>query len=459
MAKKVLISLSHRNLLINSETLKNVEPDVYSCLEQNKTIYPEQAKRFGILDKINKNLTNWLNLSIKEWKIDRKGISISEKKDYHCDLCNQPIQTRYKIINQKNQHSLYIGRECSNNFKELASIKKLVKNADQLYRYNELINKNKNFYSILTNEKDLTECTEIILPDFYQESYKKAKKKLVKFMRNYIRKGDSLDEQELRRLYKIYHNEEKIINRFVRENVENKHVLFRSVANAIKRAQPKEYKEILKEVEKNRGEISPYTASKIKVPKYLNSMMGRMNKLLPDNVVLKDSNMGKYDFQITKRSAKYHFRVDSSVLITSYYDKFLCDFPKWIERYLGEINFANKESRDKALRLANFTLNGLKDVKVVEPNYHKIVNEYFDDLNHYERSVAYDKLNSLGQSYTALITRGEVRIYVQQQLINLGKQIICLDRCDPRRFLEENHYEFSNIDEYYQFLAGKVVFR
>lgn len=463
MAKKVLISLIHRNLLLNSEELKKVDQNVYSCLEQNKTIYPEQAEALGILDNINKNLAHWLNLSIKEWEVDRKAISVSEKYKYRCDLCNQPIKTRYKVINKKNKNYLYIGGNCTDNFKELALMKKVVKSTEELYRYNELIDKSKEFYSLLTDAKNLTEYTEIILPDFYQDSYNKAKKNLVKFMKNYIKKGNSLDESELLRLHKIYRNEEKIIKKFVKDNLGKNNILSRSIANSIKRTQAEEYEEILREVEKNKGQISPFTASKIKVPKYLNSMIERINKLLPNNVALENSRVGEYDFQIKKRSAKYNFKMTSSIFISSYYDKSLCNFQKWIGQHLEEVKFANKESRDKVLRLANFTLNGLKEVKVVELNYRKIVNEYFDDLNNYEQSVAYDKLTRLGEAYTALMIRGdasgEVRIYGQQQLMNLGKKLVCLEEYDPRDCIKVNYQKFSNINEYYRFLAGKVVFR
>lgn len=463
MGKKVLICLSQRNLLLNSEALKKVEPDVYSCLKQNKRIYPKQAETFGIVTKINQNLAHWLNLSIKEWEIDRKGTCISGEKEYHCNLCNQPIQTRYKIINKKNQQSLYIGGNCSNNFKELAFMKRIVKNEDELYRYNKLLDKNEEFYSLLTDKKDLTEYTEIILPDFYQDSYRKAKKKLVKFMKNYIKNGNSLDEKELFRLHKIYRSEKKIMNKFVQENLGKDNVLSRSVAKSIERVQPKEYKEILKEVEKNRGQISPYTASKIKAPKYLKTMIERINKVLPDHVVLEAARVGTYVFRFKKRAVNYHFKIASRIVISSYYDKTLRNFPKWIEYHWEEIGFADKESKAMVLRLADFTLHGVKGVKVVEPNYHKIVNEYFDDLTNSERSGVYEKLSSLGQSYTVLMIRGsqpgEVRIYGQQLLLNLGKRLICLDSYNPKKFIEEKHQKFSNIDEYYHFLARKVVLR
>lgn len=462
MGNNVLIDLKKRNLLINSEALKKAEPDVYSCLKQNKTIYPKQAEAFGILTKIKQNLAHWMNISIKEWKVDRKGTSISEEK-YHCDLCNQPFNTRYKIINKKNQNSLYIGGTCIYNFQELVFMKNIVKNEGELYRYNELLDKNEEFYSILTDKKDLTEHTEIILPDFYKDSYHKANKKLVKFMKNYIKHGNILDEEELFRLYRIYQHEKKVINKFVRDNLGKNNVLSRSVAESIERVQPKEYKEILKEVEKNRGQISPYIASKIRAPKYLKTMIVRINKVLPDHVVLEDAKVGTYSFRFKKKSFKYHFKIASSIVISSYYDKSLCNFPKWLEYHWEEIGFADKESKKRVLNLADLTLHKLKDVKVVEPNYHKIINEYFDDLTNSERSDVYDKLFSLGQYYTVLMIRGskpgEVRIYGQQKILNLGKRMICLDKYDPKKFIEEKHQKFSHIDEYYRFLARKIVLR
>ena len=52
MAKKILISLANRNLLIFSDVLQSIEPDLYCFLERNERVYPNMIEDPLLIDKI-----------------------------------------------------------------------------------------------------------------------------------------------------------------------------------------------------------------------------------------------------------------------------------------------------------------------------------------------------------------------------------------------------------------------
>ncbi|MZP31390.1 hypothetical protein GTO91_16950 [Heliobacterium undosum] len=108
------ISISQRNLLINSEVTKDL-PWLFELLKYNKSIInaklndlPTDQRSFFI----ERKQFPVVLAAEQEWIGDPYPVQIYDERVYSCELCGTKIQKLYLIKNIKNSNQLYVGCEC-----------------------------------------------------------------------------------------------------------------------------------------------------------------------------------------------------------------------------------------------------------------------------------------------------------------------------------------------------------
>ena len=311
-----IIDKKTRNQLIYSDFLKNNEPNLYKILLDNLSLEDNLAKELGIYEKIKNNLSSWINLSAKEWEVDKNKPFVvdesSKNKDNHCELCNACIIIKYKIKNKKNGKILYIGGDCVKKFKKLKHFSDIVTDADSYNRYNELVKKyGQIIVDILVDDANLLEETDIILSDMLYEDFSKPQNKLVRLLKSYIKSNKEFKEDNVAKLIKTYKFQKHHVNEFINKNKNNIIYMPRDIANDIKNNQSEQYKEIIESIMDNSGQIPKPISLKIKVEKYISKFISIINKKLPKTTNITNVNFGTYIVMIRAFSDKYLFKISS----------------------------------------------------------------------------------------------------------------------------------------------------
>lgn len=461
MSNKLLITLSQRNLLLNSSFIETTEPEIYSILKKNNTISYQIAKEESIIDKIKQNLSLWLDFSSKEWIPDKKNprlINSMDDKKKKCQLCNTKIKFQYKIKNQKNDCVLIIGGNCVDSFKELKTMKKIVSNETEFKRYKQILEYNPYVYDILVTHIDILDGTKIILPHNYESSFEKVQKKVTKILRSYIKKDTQFNKQELDKLIIIHKNEVKNINKFVNEHIHDRNYLTRERANFIKNNQKEDFSEIINEVKENGGRLLPVTSIKIKIESYLEEMKIEVVKVIPDYFSIEKASYGIYFVSIRKFNDYYKFSVSSQLLLTEYYRKKIKNIDDVYERNAEKFIVHDSDTREKLIILAESFITDNREFRLKEIDYHNIVSRYDNDLNKEEYASAYEKVVKVMNNFTVIEKQGEVKllIFSNSNLGNHGKNLLIHQTKNEVASLIESYEMKMYIDELYDFVIKQI---
>lgn len=425
-----IIDKKTRNQLIYSDFLKNNEPNLYKILLDKLSLEDSLAKELGIYEKIKNNLSSWINLSAKEWEVDKNKPFVvdesSKNKDNHCELCNACIRIKYKIKNKKNGKILYIGGDCVKKFKKLKHFSDIVTDADSYNRYNELLKKyGQIIVNILVDDANLLEETEIILKDMLYKDFSKPQKKLVKLLKSYIRSNKKFKEDDLAKLIKTYEYQKRHVNEFINKNKNNIIYMPRDIANDIKNNQSKQYEEIIKSIMDNSGQIPQQISSKIKVERYISKFIGMINNKLPKTVNITNVSFGMYIVTIRAFSDNYLFKIGSELLLTNYYKNNIINFDNIFLSNIDDVEIYDKNTFER-LKILGESFILRRSFNIYEINYAKIAREYDNDLTGKEFNNLIARISRTLDSYTAFKRKNDNKIYLfnNSNLVNIGKNVL-----------------------------------
>ncbi|MGO2891817.1 hypothetical protein [Enterococcus devriesei] len=458
MSNKLLISLSDRNLLLFSDFVKNNEPEIFQILKQNKTISTNFAKQLNIFDKIKQSLPFWIEFSRKEWASDKQNPRLVAKDGNfrNCQLCNTPNKFQYKIENKSNGNTLLIGGDCVNYFKELRTMKKLISNEDEYKRYQKLLSYDLYFYDVLVTNTDIINSTEIILPSYYKDSFKKVQKRLTQKLRKYIKRGEKFNKEDMDHLVLVYKNEIQQMNDFIKRNKNNDEYLSRDIAGRIKRSQKNDFDDILFEVGENGGKISKSTSVKIKVEPYLEIIAKKMKYRLPNGYNLAGTKFGAFELSIINENVNYEFEVDSRMLMTEFFKDKIKIISKFFLNNLEVLIINEVSTRDKLVQKGQNKVLEEIDGEIYEPSIKKIILVYDNDLNSKEYRETYSKIESIVNRFFIIKSYHENVLYVSpiNDLIMIGKKALFSDDLID---LSELNFRKITIEDFQRFVASQIV--
>lgn len=450
-----IIDKKTRIQLIYSDFLKNNEPNLYKILLDNLSLEDSLAKELGIYEKIKNNLSSWINLSAKEWEVDKNKPFVvdesSKNKDNHCELCNACIIIKYKIKNKKNGKILYIGGDCVKKFKKLKHFSDIVTDADSYNRYNELLKKHGQIIvDILVDDINLLDKTDIILSNTLYEDFYKPQNKLTRLLKKYIKNNIAFNEDDITRQIGVYKFQKSHINNFIKENKNNIIYMPRDVSNDIKSRQPEQYKEIITSIKDNKGKIPQQISSKIKVEKYISKFISAINNKLPKTTNITNVNFGTYIVMIRAFSDKYLFKISSELLLMNYYKNNISNFDTIFLSNIDDIEIYDKNTSDK-LKILGESFILKRSFNIYEINYAKIAREYDNDLTGKEFNDLITRISRILDGYTAFKRKNDNKIYLfnNPKLVNIGKKVL-LDSHRP--FSQKDIIGLSN----YSITADKL---
>jgi len=458
--KKLLITKSQRNLLLYSEFIKSNDPEFYKLLNKYEKISYQTALEENMVDKIKQSLSLWLDFSSKEWIPDKKNprIGTPGEEAARCQLCNTQIKFRYKIKNKLNDCILIIGGNCVDTFQELKTMKKIVSNENEFKRYTYLLEYNPYIYDILMTYTDILERTKIILPYYYEKSFKSIQRKVTKIIRAYIKNGKSFNDQELNKLIYIHKKEIKNINEFVDKHVYDKSYLSREKADFIKSHQKEDFPEILNEVKENGGKLLAGTSIKLKIESYLEEMREDLVKVASDSFVIERASYGVYYIEIKRFNDGYKFSINSRLLLTEYYRNKLKSINLFYEKNLNDFKIYDSDTQEKLVILAESFITKNKGFQLKEIDLHKIVKRYDNDLDQKEYSQTYNKVSNLANKYTLIEKSGEAKLFIynNSKLSGYGKKLLFNQSMQEINELIDSYEANIYVDDFYDFIISQI---
>ncbi|WP_312498455.1 hypothetical protein [Enterococcus sp.] len=458
MSNKLLISLSDRNLLLFSDFVKNTEPEIYKILEENKTISTNFAKQLNIFEKIKQSLPFWIEFSRKEWVSDKQNPRLVAKDGNFkkCQLCNTANKFQYKIENKSNGNTLLIGGNCVNYFKELRTMKKLISNDEEYNRYQKLLSYDSYFYDVLVTNTDIINSTEIILPNYYKDSFKKSQKRLTQKLRKYIKHGEEFGEKEIHHLILVYKNEIQKIDEFINKNKNNNDYLSRDMAGRIKKNQKNDFEKILSAVENNGGKISKSTSLLIKIEPYLELIASKIKYRLPKGYDIIGTKFGAFNIEISNENLNYEFEVDSKLIMTEYFKNRIKSIPTFFLNNLNILIINEASTRDKLVQKGQRKMLEVMDGEIYEANIKRIIQVYDNDLTSKEYNETYSKVEAIINRLFIFKKSHEDILYVSpvNDLIPIGKKSLFTD--DE---IDSTDLDFRDISikDFQQFVASQIV--
>lgn len=457
MANKLLIDRKQRNLLLFSNFIRNSEEDIFEILQNNLSVSNKLAKENDIENKIKSNLPTWLNFSRKEWKSHDKNPFLINGSDstQRCELCNSPLKWRYEIFNETSNRKLSIGGECVKQFKQLAGLGKLVTTDEEYKRYNELISKYPQTLDVFLKNIGLLDRTEIVVPIYYQESYKKTEKEITKLLRNYIKRNMKLNNSTVEKTFRKYSTSIESIQKFVDENRGNRNYLSRVIVDSLRRNQISDSSMIISTVEGNNGVIPNQLSPKIKVSDYLKLYEKDINlKFSRSNVSLSEINQSAYVIQVEKNNTKYKFKVDSEYLLTKHHEKMKFIFPENFKNDIDMFDINDTQTKDRLFLNGQKYLLTEKNADLKDINIGRIVSMYDNDLTSEEYSEAQQKVIRIISNLLVLSKSNtkNLEIFVNKDVVNIGKLVL---------FHNESsiEYESTNMSEkdFYEYIVSQLI--
>jgi hypothetical protein len=426
--------------------------------QENNTISTDLANQLNIFNKIKQSLPFWLEFSRKEWIPDKQNPRLVAKNGNFkkCQLCATPNKFQYKIENKTNGNILLIGGDCVNYFKELRTMKKLITNDEEYTRYQNLLSYDPYFYEVLVTNTDILTSTEIILPSYYKDSFKKIQKRLIQKLRSYIKRGEELSEKETSHLIAVYKNEIQTINEFINKNKNNDDYLSRDIAEKIKRNQKNEFEKILDSVENNGGRIPKSTSLIIKIESYLELFTKKIKYRLPKEFNLVRAQFGAFELIITNEKVEYKFKIDSKLLMTQYFKNRLKSISEFFLNNIDVLVINEPSTRDKLVQKGQSKVLEEMNGDFYEANIKKIIHTYDSNLNSKEYAETYNKIDSIIDNFFIIKdSQDEVlSIFPINDLIPIGKKLLF---SDGRIDLKELRYEKVTVKDFEQFIVSQIV--
>ena len=457
MSNKLLIDKKQRNLLLFSNFLKNTEKDIFHILKENLNISIKIAKENDIENRINNNLPTWLNFSRKEWKAhDKNPFLISDSDSIqNCELCNSPLKWRYEMYNEISNKKISIGGECVKQFKQLVGLGKLVTNEEEYKRYNWLIKEYPLTLDVLVKNTDILERTEIILPDFYQVSFKKIQKELTKQLRDFIKRNKKIDQNILEKSLIKYSTEINSIKEFIEKNQGNRNYLSRNVVEAIEKSEHSHLSIIVSTVEGNGGIIPVQLSPKIKVSNYLKLYEKDINiKFSKSKVSILDIIYATYILQIKNSKNTYNFKVNSEYLLNKYHERISFEFPNNFKKDIDEFIINDIQTKDRLYMDGQKFLLMESSSKLKDINFRKIISFYDNDLTKDEYDVVYQKVTSILSRLLVIskVNSTIVEIFTNKDVESTGKSVLFgVEPCGQDISIKMNENDF------YRYIANQIV--
>lgn len=445
-------------MLFSSEFVKNTEPDIFKVLEENKTISTNFAKQLDIFEKIKQSLPYWIEFSRKEWISDKQNPRMVAKDGIFkkCQLCSTPNKFQYKIENKSNGNTLLIGGDCVNYFKELRTMRKLISNDVEYNRYQELLSYDPYFYDVLVTNTDLINSTEIIMPNYFKDSFKKIQKKITQKLRKYIKRGEEFQKDDMDRLILVYKNEIQKIEEFINNNRHNDEYLPRDMAERIKKNQKNDFEKILANVENNGGKISKSTSLMIKVEPYLEFVAKKMKYRLPKEYNLIGTKFGAFELNIINEGINYEFEVDSKQIMTEYFKNKIKSISTFFSNNLDVLIINEASTRNKLIQKVQSKISEEMDGEIYDANIKKIIQVYDNKLSSKEYSEAYSKVESIINRLLIIKDHHEDILYVTSisDLIPIGKKLLFSDVTIDSTGLQ---FRKISVREFQEFVASQIV--
>lgn len=433
------------------------DPLIFSILKKNKDISKETAIKNNISNKIISNLPSWLDFSSKEWVPSKSNPFLVKDDDSitNCQLCNQKIKWKYKLVNELNDKTIWVGGNCVQKFSQLKSLKKIVSTPKELERYNNLLEKYPDMFNIFVSNTTFLDNTDILLPSYYQKEYQSIEKQLKSISRKYIKKGVQINHSEFYRKIKAYNILLTNIHNFIDKNINNINYLPRKIIYSIQRQQKEDYQDIKFSIENNNGKISLETSSKIKVENYLELFKDIINlKFSKSKVTITNILYGTYILSIKYKNYKLDFFVPSDFLLKKHLSKGGFIFPESFSDNMEHFKIYNTETNNKLFLIGNNHIKNQSLLSIFEPNIKKIISIYDTDLTSKEYKELYSKISAILSQYLILQNNQDKKllIYSNNTIIELGKLIL---------FKKDNIWNDEGIqmfeEEFNKFISGQIL--
>ena len=300
-----------------------------------------------------------------------------------------------------------IGGTCINNFSALKKANRLVNNAEELTRYNELLKSIPNIREIYY-QGDFINSTKYILPQNYIDEFKTTEKKLKTYVRKYVKFGSNkansyLEANDLEEQLKTFSSLREKINTFP-EN-ENGELIFlpRSLAIKIENEQPNA-KEIITATQRNNGIISPKIAQNIETINFLKNYINQLNNKLAPKAFVDSVDQGVFIISITYNKKPILMSISSKLCISDviYNNERTFDFKLFFTKNSDKFTLYNYES-EKILRdVANDVLIKHFQYRTYYPTPNEIVNS----IKSYSNQVYNSSKKEIQQTLNQLVNNG-----------------------------------------------------
>lgn len=378
-------------------------------LEKDRKIMPDEkslsSKQLDILKMQKEEL---IKVCTNEWEAISNIPKINNEKKIKCSLCGRPdLVELFDIKNMYTGQVITIGGTCINNFSALKKANRLVNNAEELTRYNELLKSIPNIREIYY-QGDFINSTKYILPQNYIDEFKTTEKKLKTYVRKYVKFGSNkangyLEANDLEEQLKTFSSLREKINTFP-EN-ENGELIFlpRSLAIKIENEQPNA-KEIISATQRNNGIISPKIAQNIETINFLKNYINQLNNKLTPKAFVDSVDQGVFIISITYNKKPILMSISSKVCISDiiYNNERTFDFKLFFTKNSDKFTLYNYES-EKILRdVANDVLIKHFQYRTYYPNPNEIVNS----IKSYSNQVYNSSKKEIQQTLNQLVNNG-----------------------------------------------------
>lgn len=418
-----LVELKDRNLFCESNYFKEHKEysRYYELFLRNKVIEESDVSERD-MKIIRRNKPFWINLCTEEWEADyKKPRAVHNKKDGHCDLCNQGgLLVKFKIKNMINGNEMFIGGTCADRFSVLREAKRIAKNSEQFERLEELRNTFEDTDMILINDESFIENQEILLSESLEESFFEIRKKILKSLNRYIKSSKSYDEEVLNEDFRQYNLIKTSIRCFVESHISDPHYMKKEHKQILGEKQHAESKNILQSIKRNEGIISNLTASSIKIPEYLSFRISEINSLIDNNDVLfRSAGYGKYKLVIKQFNEDYNFSIDSAVVFKDYLSKKDLSWDVFFLKYMEDFIPDDSDTKERLFFLGVDTLK--RRLIPTKINVRALISNRKKDIQNYLGKV------SLFKEEASSLNNTRIRVFTNQS-IEKGAKILLVKK-------------------------------
>lgn len=463
IGSKVLFTYEQVNLTRKSEVLSSYE-DILRLFRYNNRILERDLNRLTTKSKkyITLNRQNILDTVQRQWVRTGK-YSVGDKKETHCELCNQPIIYLFEIKNRINKESLYVGSECIKKFpilerssKENISIDELKKSIVQQEKYNK---KNIEFNDMYPNVNKLLdentkklELTEYILPKEIDSNYQSTLKEIRKYRDNYIKgKIDTINKIVLNdRLYNL--NElEKQRTAFVSEALNNKFAVKKSIFTNI----DKSYRDnLINRIQDDGGTVTKDTIQYMWMQSFVESIINYFMFKLKNISLIKVENSKILWSIVTPYNIKYIIECNTNKFMMKFGRKIFSNEIIIDDDILSICTFyKNDENIHELFHQLNLIVRGRDSKYIFEYDLSYNIVICFDSIRRKiakanldtflailynlilkDVNVVYNNISQIANKYTKWYSEKELRDLENNHVADILKELI-------------KEIKYSNVDE------------